>query len=95
MGNTAPFNTAPLNAELFDTDGAIDMGSRRDLDAMNIPFYAPEPVVASVQQATQAVQGLGLKPLMLGDEPLINSGAEAAPGIAAWRCCPASSFFTG
>jgi hypothetical protein len=43
---------------------------------VDIPFGAPEPVVASVQQATQAMLDLGLKPLMLGGEHLISSGAR-------------------
>ncbi|MGA1483717.1 MAG: arginase family protein, partial [Vulcanococcus sp.] len=49
-----------------------------DLGAVDIPFGAPEPVVAAVKQATQAVLGLGLKPLMLGGEHSISSGAVAA-----------------
>ena len=128
MGNTKPFN-----ADLFDTDGAIYMGSQRDpagcrvglfgvpydgttsfrpgtrfgpaairevssglesycpqldldledlafadLGALDIPFGAPEPVVMAVQRATEAVLALGLKPLMLGGEHSISSGAVAA-----------------
>jgi agmatinase len=49
-----------------------------DLGAVAIPFGAPEPVVAAVKQATEAVLGLGLKPLMLGGEHSISSGAVAA-----------------
>jgi agmatinase len=49
-----------------------------DLGAVDIPFGAPEPVVAAVKQATQAVLELGLKPLMLGGEHSISSGAVAA-----------------
>lgn len=49
-----------------------------DLGAVDIPFGAPEPVVAAVQQATAAVLELGLKPLMLGGEHSISSGAVAA-----------------
>ena len=49
-----------------------------DLGAVEIPFGAPEPVIAKVQQATQAVLELGLKPLMLGGEHSISSGAVAA-----------------
>ena len=49
-----------------------------DLGAVDIPFGAPEPVVAAVQQATEAVLALGLKPLMLGGEHSISSGAVAA-----------------
>ena len=143
MGNAAPFttsafrsstsNAAGFNAELFDTDGAIYMGSSRDpagcrvglfgvpydgttsfrpgtrfgpaairevssgletycpqldvdledipfadLGAVAIPFGAPEPVVAAVKQATEAVLALGLRPLMLGGEHSISSGAVAA-----------------
>ncbi len=39
---------------------------------------APEPVVEAVKQATTAVLDLGLKPLMLGGEHSISSGAVAA-----------------
>ena len=125
--------SAPFVHPLFDTDGTIYMGSRRnpdgcrvglfgvpydgttsfrpgtrfgpaairevstgletycpqlgldledlaiaDLGAVEIPFGAPEPVLESVQQATRAVLELGLKPLMLGGEHSISSGAVAA-----------------
>lgn len=49
-----------------------------DLGAVEIPFGNPEPVVAAVRRATQAVLELGLKPLMLGGEHSISSGAVAA-----------------
>lgn len=49
-----------------------------DLGALKIPFGAPEPVVMAVQRATEAVLALGLKPLMLGGEHSISSGAVAA-----------------
>ena len=49
-----------------------------DLGAVEIPFGAPEPVVAEVQKATKAVLDHGLKPLMLGGEHSISSGAVAA-----------------
>ena len=49
-----------------------------DLGAVDIPFGAPEPVVNAVQQATTALLDLGLKPLMLGGEHSISSGAVAA-----------------
>ena len=49
-----------------------------DLGAVCIPFGAPEPVVDAVQQATRTVLDLGLKPLMLGGEHSISSGAVAA-----------------
>ena len=49
-----------------------------DLGAVAIPYGAPEPVVAAVQAATQAVLDLGLAPLMLGGEHSISSGAVAA-----------------
>lgn len=125
--------SASFSHELFDTDGAIYMGSQRDpagcrvglfgvpydgttsfrpgtrfgpaairevssglesycpqldldledlafadLGALDIPFGAPEPVVMAVQRATEAVLALGLKPLMLGGEHSISSGAVAA-----------------
>ena len=49
-----------------------------DLGAVAIPFGDPEPVVAAVGEATQAVLNLGLAPLMLGGEHSISSGAVAA-----------------
>ena len=49
-----------------------------DLGAVEIPFGAPEPVVAAVKAATEQVLELGLKPLMLGGEHSISSGAVAA-----------------
>ena len=49
-----------------------------DLGAVDIPFGDPEPVVEAVQQATGIVLDLGLKPLMLGGEHSISSGAVAA-----------------
>ena len=49
-----------------------------DLGAVAIPCGAPEPVVAAVRQATDQVLALGLKPLMLGGEHSISSGAVAA-----------------
>ncbi|MCP9798399.1 MULTISPECIES: agmatinase [Cyanophyceae] len=49
-----------------------------DLGAVAIPFGAPEPVVAAVGRATEAVLELGLAPLMLGGEHSISSGAVAA-----------------
>ena len=49
-----------------------------DLGALEIPFGAPEPVVAAVRQATTTVLDLGLRPLMLGGEHSISSGAVAA-----------------
>ncbi len=49
-----------------------------DLGAVDIPFGNPEPVVAAVRQATEAVLELGLRPLMLGGEHSISSGAVAA-----------------
>jgi agmatinase len=49
-----------------------------DLGAVEIPFGAPEPVVAAVKAATTQVLALDLKPLMLGGEHSISSGAVAA-----------------
>jgi agmatinase len=49
-----------------------------DLGAVDIPFGAPEPVVAAVRLATEAVLASGLRPLMLGGEHSISSGAVAA-----------------
>jgi agmatinase len=53
-----------------------------DLGAVAIPFGAPEPVVAAVRGATEAVLSLGLSPLMLGGEHSISSGAVAAVATA-------------
>ncbi len=60
-----------LDRDLEDIDFA-------DLGAIDIPFGAPEPVVDAVQEATKQVLDLGLKPLMLGGEHSISSGAVAA-----------------
>jgi agmatinase len=49
-----------------------------DLGAVAIPFGAPEPVVARVAAATRAVLAQGMRPLMLGGEHSISSGAVAA-----------------
>ena len=49
-----------------------------DLGAVDIGFGAPEPVIDAVHQATNAVLNLGLRPLMLGGEHSISSGAVAA-----------------
>lgn len=52
-----------------------------DLGAVDIPIGAPEPVVEAVQKATRSVLEHGLKPLMLGGEHSISSGAVAAVAI--------------
>ena len=49
-----------------------------DLGAVDIPFGAPEPVVTAVHRATRQVLDLGLRPLMLGGEHSISSGAVGA-----------------
>ena len=49
-----------------------------DLGAVAISHGAPEPVLATVEQATAAVLDLGLAPLMVGGEHSISSGAVAA-----------------
>jgi agmatinase len=49
-----------------------------DLGAVDIPYGAPDPVVAAVRDATASVLELGLRPLMLGGEHSISSGAVAA-----------------
>ena len=138
MNNTSspaagPRDSDQFDSDLFDTDGAIYMGSRRDpagcavglfgvpydgttsfrpgtrfgpqairevssgletycpqldldleelafadLGAVDIPFGAPEPVVQAVRRATASVLALGLRPLMLGGEHSISSGAVGA-----------------
>ena len=49
-----------------------------DLGAVDIPFGGAEPVVEAVRKATIRVLDLQLKPLMLGGEHSISSGAVAA-----------------
>ena len=59
-------------------DRDLDDIAYADLGALAIPFGAPEPVVERVKTATEAVIDLGLKPLMLGGEHSISSGAVSA-----------------
>jgi len=59
-------------------DRDLDDIAYADLGALAIPFGAPEPVVERVMTATEAVLDLGLKPLMLGGEHSISSGAVSA-----------------
>ena len=59
-------------------DRDLDDLAFADLGAVNIPFGAPEPVVEAVRESTEAVLNLGLRPLMLGGEHSISSGAVAA-----------------
>ena len=49
-----------------------------DLGALDIPCGDPKPVVEAVKKATQNVLQMGLRPLMLGGEHSISSGAVAA-----------------
>ena len=49
-----------------------------DLGAVEISFGDPEPVLKAVHNATIHVLDLQLKPLMLGGEHSISSGAVAA-----------------
>ena len=49
-----------------------------DLGAVEIPFGDPEPVVEAVRAATRHVLNQNLRPLMLGGEHSISSGAVAA-----------------
>jgi len=49
-----------------------------DLGSLEIPFGAPEPVIQKVNQATKQLLNLGLKPLILGGEHSISSGAVKA-----------------
>ena len=126
-------STQPIDQSLFDDEGAIFMGARRnpegcrvalfgvpydgttsfrpgtrfgpaairevstgletycpqldrdledlsyaDLGAVDIPYGDPEPVVDAVRNATSTVLAAGMKPLMLGGEHSISSGAVAA-----------------
>ena len=59
-------------------DRDLDAMAYADLGAVEIPFGAPEPVVDAVRLATMAVLDRGLRPLMLGGEHSISSGAVAA-----------------
>ena len=65
-----------LNLDLEDLDFA-------DLGAVEIPFGNPEPVLTKVKQATEAVLGLGLRPLMLGGEHSVffDVGHRQASGL--------------
>ena len=49
-----------------------------DIGAVEIPYGDPEPVVDAVRDATSTVLAAGMKPLMLGGEHSISSGAVAA-----------------
>ncbi len=49
-----------------------------DIGAIEIPYGAPQPVVDAVHHATSTVLAAGMKPLMLGGEHSISSGAVAA-----------------
>ncbi len=49
-----------------------------DLGSLIIPFGAPEPIIEKVKVATKKLISLGLKPLMLGGEHSITSGAITA-----------------
>ena len=49
-----------------------------DIGAVEIPYGDPEPVVDAVCRATRTVLAAGMKPLMLGGEHSISSGAVAA-----------------
>ena len=126
-------STQPIDQNLFDDEGAIFMGARRnpegcrvalfgvpydgttsfrpgtrfgpaairevstgletycpqldrdledisyaDIGAVEIPYGDPEPVVDAVRHATSTVLAAGIKPLMLGGEHSISSGAVAA-----------------
>ena len=59
-------------------DRDLESMAYADLGAVEIPFGAPEPVVDAVKRATACVLSQGLKPLMLGGEHSITSGAVAA-----------------
>ena len=56
----------------------LDDLSYADLGAVDIPYGDPEPVVDAVRNATSTVLAAGMKPLMLGGEHSISSGAVAA-----------------
>ena len=52
--------------------------SYADIGAVEIPYGDPQPVVDAVRHATSSVLAAGMKPLMLGGEHSISSGAVAA-----------------
>ncbi len=52
--------------------------SYADIGAVDIPFGDPEPVVETVRLATKTVLSKDMKPLMLGGEHSVSSGAVAA-----------------
>ncbi len=56
----------------------LDKLSFADLGALEIPIGAPEPVIKEVDKATKYILSLGLKPLILGGEHSISSGAVSA-----------------
>ena len=70
--------SAGLETYCPQLDRDLDDLNVADLGAVDIPFGAPEPVLIKVKQATEAVLALGLKPLMLGGEHSISSGAVEA-----------------
>ena len=49
-----------------------------DLGSLDIPVGAPEPVIKLVKRTTQKILDRGLKPLLLGGEHSISSGAVQA-----------------
>ncbi len=49
-----------------------------DLGALDIPYGAPEPVIEIVKNATKEILQLGMKPIILGGEHSISSGAVSA-----------------
>ncbi|MDB4379414.1 arginase family protein, partial [bacterium] len=59
-------------------DRDLENLSYADIGAVEIPYGDPEPVVDAVCHATSTVLAAGMKPLMLGGEHSISSGAVAA-----------------
>tara|TARA_Y100001968_G_scaffold184258_1_gene168811 strand:- start:707 stop:1609 length:903 start_codon:yes stop_codon:yes gene_type:complete len=55
----------------------LDLGQIKyaDLGSLEIPFGAPEPVLKLVKKSTKQIFTEGMKPLMLGGEHSITSGA--------------------
>ena len=49
-----------------------------DLGSLEIPFGSPEPVIQLVKEATSQIHQKGVKPLILGGEHSITSGAVEA-----------------
>ncbi len=64
----------------FDTD--LDDLAFTDLGSLKVSLGSPEPTIKAVKQVTQKVLAQNLKPLILGGEHSISSGAVSATAEA-------------